>query len=94
MKHRHAIQIFDRKIPLPHSKPLRIAIGVLFVLFGVLGFLPILGYWMVPVGLLILSVDIARVRRWRRRMEVRLVPKWRRLVARWRAWRQGTPGQA
>ncbi len=45
--------------------------GVWLVTGGVFSFLPVLGLWMLPVGLLILSVDFASVRRFRRRTTVR-----------------------
>jgi purine-cytosine permease-like protein len=64
------IKILGREIRIPASRIGRIILGVLFVFFGLLGFLPILGFWMVPVGLLILSQDLAIVRRWRRRFSV------------------------
>jgi hypothetical protein len=54
--------------PLPRSKTGRIVIGAGLVGGGVLGFLPILGFWMVPVGLLVLSQDLNFVRRGRRRI--------------------------
>jgi hypothetical protein len=57
-------------MPLPRSRLLRISIGSVLVVLGTFGFLPVLGFWMIPVGLLILSVDIPRVRRWRRRFAV------------------------
>ncbi|MCB1417531.1 MAG: hypothetical protein KDJ74_00420, partial [Notoacmeibacter sp.] len=44
--------------------------GIALVLLGFLGFLPVLGFWMIPLGLIILSQDSAPVRRWRRRVEV------------------------
>ena len=34
------------------------------VLGGLLGFLPILGFWMVPVGLILLGEDIPVLRRY------------------------------
>ena len=34
------------------------------------GFLPVLGFWMVPLGLLVLSYEFAAVRRHRRRLVV------------------------
>ncbi|WP_338022081.1 hypothetical protein [Allorhizobium sonneratiae] len=49
------------------------AIGVLFIIGGCLGFLPVLGFWMVPVGLVILSHDNPMVRRFRRRSEVAIM---------------------
>jgi len=64
------IKIGRRTYKVPGSKPVRITMGVGLVLLGMLGFLPILGFWMIPLGLLILSVDSWRVRRIRRRFEV------------------------
>jgi hypothetical protein len=65
-----SVKLGSYRVPLPRSRLLRIVIGVLFIIFGIFGFLPVLGFWMVPLGLLILSVDIPRVRRWRRRFAV------------------------
>ena len=65
-----AIRIGNRRIPLPQSRALRIALGVFFVLCGVFGFLPVLGFWMVPVGLAVLAVDIPAARRAHRRLTV------------------------
>ncbi len=59
----------------------RIALGVAFVIGGLLGFLPVLGFWMIPVGLVLLARDVPRLRR----------PVGRTLVLaerRWRAWRR------
>jgi hypothetical protein len=67
---RHKIPLFGRELAMPQSRALRIAIGVLLVLFGLLGFLPVLGFWMVPLGVLILSYEFAAVRRFRRRSVV------------------------
>jgi hypothetical protein len=50
---------------LPERAPARIAIGIVLILLGLLGFLPVLGFWMVPLGLVVLSYDIPRVRLWR-----------------------------
>jgi hypothetical protein len=75
------LRFAGRKITLPGSPVLRMGIGVLLIICGLIGFLPILGFWMVPLGLLVLSVDIAAVRRFRRRMEV----KWGRWCQRRRA---------
>ena len=58
-------------MPLPANRVARITIGVGLILLGLLGFLPVLGFWMVPLGLLILSGDLPAVRRWRRRLLVR-----------------------
>lgn len=64
------IKLGRKTYPLPGSKPVRITLGVLLVFGGMLGFLPVLGFWMIPLGLLVLSVDSWRIRRIRRRFEV------------------------
>jgi hypothetical protein len=66
------IKIAGRTFELPKSRLLRIAIGVVLILLGFVGFLPVLGFWMIPLGLIILSIDIPAVRRWRRQLEVRI----------------------
>ena len=55
---------------MPRSRVGRIVIGVLLIICGLLGFLPVLGFWMVPLGLLVLSQDLPFVRRQRRRLTV------------------------
>ncbi len=55
---------------LPESRWLRIAIGGLLIVGGLFGFLPILGFWMIPLGLIVLSIDLPPVRRTRRRLVV------------------------
>ena len=64
------VRLFDRHIHLPKSKPIRIGLGILLIAGGLLGFLPVLGFWMIPLGLLVLSVDLPIVRRWRRQLTV------------------------
>ncbi|WP_141701243.1 hypothetical protein [Methyloceanibacter methanicus] len=64
------VRIFDRRLQLPKSKPVRIGLGTVLIGGGVLGFLPVLGFWMIPLGLLVLSVDLPVVRRWRRQLTV------------------------
>jgi hypothetical protein len=66
----HKVRLFNRHWHLPQSKPIRIGLGILLVACGLLGFLPVLGFWMIPLGLLVLSVDIPIVRRWRRQLAV------------------------
>jgi len=41
----------------------RLPLGVLLVIGGLLGFLPILGLWMLPLGLLVLALDVPPLRR-------------------------------
>lgn len=64
------IRLGSRQITLPRSRLLRVGLGVAFVLGGLVGFLPIVGFWMLPLGIMILSVDLPFARRWRRRLVV------------------------
>ncbi|MDH6229738.1 hypothetical protein M2281_000310 [Mesorhizobium soli] len=75
---RRTISILGREIRLPESRNKRIALGVGLTILGLLGFLPILGFWMIPVGLLLLSYEFALIRRYRRRG-----------IVRWKRWRKG-----
>jgi hypothetical protein len=70
MSGKHYIRLGKRRIPLPGSAAVRIVFGVLLILCGFLGFLPILGFWMVPLGVMVLSVDLPIARRLRRKVEV------------------------
>lgn len=54
----------------PATRKGRLIVGTLLVIGGIFGFLPILGFWMVPLGLLILSQELSFVRRHRRRLSV------------------------
>lgn len=58
------------RIPLPKSRFARMGIGIVLIAGGFLGFLPILGFWMLPLGFIVLSHDLAVVRRMRRRLYV------------------------
>jgi len=64
------IEVANRKFRLPRARGARIGLGLAFIGGGLLGFLPVLGFWMLPLGFLILSQDIPLARRWRRRMAV------------------------
>jgi hypothetical protein len=59
-----------RGLRMPHSRFGRISIGLLLVVGGLVGFLPVVGFWMLPLGLVMLSVDIPWIRRRRRRIQV------------------------
>ncbi|KUJ85746.1 hypothetical protein AVO45_01825 [Ruegeria marisrubri] len=48
---------------------LRLVLGLLLILGGTLGFLPILGFWMIPLGIAVAAIDIELYRRWRRRQK-------------------------
>lgn len=61
-----------KKRMIPKTKPFRLVAGILLVIGGIFGFLPILGFWMIPLGLFILSVDFKSIRKKRRQIEIYL----------------------
>jgi hypothetical protein len=72
------IRFGDKSIELPRNRLVRIAIGGSLVVLGAFGgWLPILGFWMAPLGLLILSADIPPIRRFNRRVTVAVVSWWK-----------------
>ena len=77
-----SIRIGGYTLPLPRSRLLRIIIGILLIIGGFFAILPIFGFWMIPLGLLVLSIDIPRVRRWRRRFAVWFSRRFPALAAR------------
>ena len=44
-------------------KPFRITLGSVLVFFGIFGFLPIVGFWMIPAGIAVLSIDVPWAKR-------------------------------
>ena len=54
-----------------HRNPwVRRGLGFGLILGGTLGFLPIVGFWMLPLGLVVLSDETAYLRRPRRRLQI------------------------
>lgn len=52
-----------RLLRQPSLRWVRVPAGVVLILCGVLGFLPVLGLWMAPLGLLLLAQDLPFLRR-------------------------------
>jgi len=74
---RNTIRVLNRHLPVPATRTGRLTLGSALVVGGALGFLPIVGFWMLPLGLLVLAQDVPRIRRWRRN-----------LIVRWERWRR------
>ncbi|MCO5163669.1 MAG: hypothetical protein M9939_21290 [Mesorhizobium sp.] len=64
------IKLLGRDIALPRARPLRVGLGLGLVLMGSVGFLPVVGFWMIPLGLFVLAHDSPAVRRFNRRSGV------------------------
>ena len=60
------IEIIARKVTRwshDHLPPgIRSIVGVLFFVGGCFGFLPILGFWMIPVGIMLIMLDLPFLR--------------------------------
>lgn len=65
----------------PSARFVRIPCGILLIFLGFLGFLPILGFWMVPLGVLLLAQDIPFLQR-----PTRVALTW--IERKWLDWRR------
>lgn len=68
----HELLLLEQKLPSifsrlidwvrrPTSRLVRIPVGGLLVICGLLGFLPIFSVWMLPLGLLLLARDVPAI---------------------------------
>jgi len=64
---RQLFDIFRRAVEWGEKVPwgLRTLLGTVLMIGGVFGFLPILGFWMLPVGAAFIALDVPP---WRRRL--------------------------
>ena len=69
--------------------PVRFPLALILIAGGVFAFLPVLGLWMLPFGLLLLAVDLPILRGPISALIIRTRRKGRRLAVRWRRWRSG-----
>jgi hypothetical protein len=53
---------FARWVREPSSRMVRYPLALALVLGGLVGFLPILGFWMLPLGLVIIANDVPFLR--------------------------------
>jgi hypothetical protein len=60
----------------PTYRWLRLPLGLILVLAGLVGFLPVVGFWMIPLGVSLLAIDIPVVRRVWRRIIVHVGRRW------------------
>lgn len=68
--------------------PVRLPVALILIAGGLFSVLPVLGLWMLPLGLLLLAVDLPILRGPISVLVIRgrrLSRRWRR---RWRRWRQ------
>jgi fatty acid desaturase len=51
-----------RRIRSPAATMVRVPLAVVLIAAGFVGFLPILGFWMIPLGLALLALDVPFLR--------------------------------
>lgn len=73
----------------PSARWVRIPAGLLLILGGIFSILPVLGLWMLPLGLLLLAQDLPFLRRPMRRSLLWVERRW----ARWKQSRREQPGK-
>jgi len=56
-----AAQLLDM-VRAPHAVWVRVPLAIVLMAGGFVGFLPILGFWMLPLGLALLAVDLPFMR--------------------------------
>ena len=67
---------------------IRLPIAVLFIAGGLVSFLPVLGVWMLPFGLLLLAVDLPFLRGPISVLMIRARRRIQRWANAWRLWRR------
>ncbi len=58
-----AVRPAARWLRSPSARPVRLPAGLLLCLGGALGALPVLGFWMLPAGAVLLAEDVPPLRR-------------------------------
>jgi hypothetical protein len=66
----------------PESRWARLPAGALLVLGGCLGFFPVLGFWMLPLGVVLIAEDVPVFRRFVARALERAERRWPGLFSR------------
>lgn len=54
-----AVRWSERRLP----PGLRSLLGIVLIIAGIFGFLPVLGFWMIPAGMVLIALDIPPLRR-------------------------------
>ncbi len=87
-------EMIDRRVPTrvsefirwlrkPSSFPARLACAALFILGGIFSFLPVLGIWMLPLGLMLIAQDVPLLQKPLVRVLAWIEAKWELLRLKW-----------
>lgn len=77
----------------PKGRKVRLPLGVLFLLGGLLWFLPVVGLELIPIGLLLIAQDVPFLRKPVARGTLWLEGRWRALRGWWRKRRASHGGR-
>jgi hypothetical protein len=77
----------------PSAMLLRLPLAILFIIGGIFSFLPVLGIWMLPLGLLLIALDVPFLRKPVAYSTIWGMGKWARFRL-WVARRWRSPGGA
>lgn len=67
----------------PQSRRVRLPMGLLLIVLGCFGFLPVIGYELIPIGLLLIAQDVPFLRKPASVLTIWLVRKWVQLRRWW-----------
>ena len=67
----------------PQARIVRLPLGLLCIVGSFFWFLPVLGLWFLPLGLLLIAQDVRFLRRPVGRMTLYLLERWKRLRSWW-----------
>ena len=68
----------------PSSFAVRLVVALLLILGGIFSFLPVLGLWMLPLGLLFIAQDVPILQKPLVRVLAWFEAKWEQLKVKWR----------
>jgi hypothetical protein len=80
-----SVSQFIRWLRMPSSFAIRLIIAILLILGGIFSFLPILGLWMLPLGLLLIAQDVPLVQEPLVAAFAWVEAKWEWLKVKWRS---------
>lgn len=80
-----SISKFIRWLREPSAFAARCAVAILFVVGGLFSFLPILGIWMLPLGLLLIAQDVPALQKPIVSALMWTEAKWKALKASWQS---------
>lgn len=72
----------------PAHKKVRLPIGIALIAAGFFGFLPVIGFEFIPLGLLFIAQDVPLLREPVGRFTLWLEAKWHQLRKKWQDWRR------